>query len=280
MLPFDFDYHKPVSLEEAVQIYQRLERQGKQPIYFSGGTELITLGRLNLAYTEAVIDIKGILDLQAVEWHDGQLFLGSAVSLTKLVEVKPFPLLSQVASGIADHTARGKITLGGNVCARIFYREAALPFLLGGSQAMIAGPKGVRHVEFDELFSEQLQLGKGELVVQFITDRKIVEAPYFAVKRRQQWEIGYPLITITAVVLNGEMRVSVSGLCPFPFRLAEAEAFLNNRELSAAERIKGVLKAVPKPVLNDVEGSADYRLFVLENLLEDVLRHFEGVGGA
>ncbi|MGG5254366.1 FAD binding domain-containing protein [Neobacillus sp. SM06] len=278
MLPFDFDYYKPISLEEAVQLYHKLDHQGKQPVYFSGGTELITLGRLNLAYTEAVIDIKGILDLQAVEWSEDQLFLGSGVSLTKIADANVFPLLSQVASGIADHTAREKITLGGNVCARIFYREAALPFLLGGSQVVIAGPKGVRQASFNKLFSEQLQLDKGELVVQFVTDRKIVEAPFFAVKRRQQWEIGYPLITIAAVKINGELRVSVSGLCPFPFRSTEVEAFLNNRILSAAERIKGALEVLPGPILDDVEGSADYRLFVLGNLLEDVLMQFEGVG--
>ena len=83
MLPFEFDYFKPVTLQEAVELYQTLDRQGKQPIYFSGGTELITLGRIELAYTEAVIDIKDIRELQIMQVTEEQLILGSALTLTQ-----------------------------------------------------------------------------------------------------------------------------------------------------------------------------------------------------
>ncbi|XJZ28813.1 FAD binding domain-containing protein [Bacillota bacterium Lsc_1132] len=280
MLPFDFEYYKPVSVKEAVELFQRLDLQGKQPMYFSGGTELITLGRINLTYTEAVIDIKEIREMHAVERSDDELVLGAALPLTRIAELNPFPLLSHVANEIADHTAREKITLGGNVCARIFYREAALPFLLGGSQVVIAGSEGLKRASFNELFSEQLQLGRGELLVQFITDKNWIEAPFFAVKRRQQWNTGYPLITIATVKIGGKLRVAISGFCPFPFRSVEAETILNHRGLSVAERVKGALEVLPGSVLDDIEGSADYRFFVLGNLFEDVLMFFEGAGGA
>lgn len=279
MLAFDFDYFKPLTIQEAVVLFQTLDRQGKQPMYFSGGTELITLGRLNLAYTEAVIDIKEIPALHDARWSHDQLVLGSALSLTKIAEMNFFPLLTQVAVGVADHTARGKITLGGNVCAQIFYREATLPFLLGNSDVMIAGPEGLKRLSFDELFFEQFRLGKGELLVQLIADRKLIEAPFFAIKRRQQWETGYPLLSMAAVKIDGMIRVAISGLCPYPFRADKAEVFLNNSLLPVAERIILALGVLPAPILNDVEGSADYRLFVLRNLFEDVLVHFEGVEG-
>ncbi|GAA3326326.1 hypothetical protein GCM10020331_061760 [Ectobacillus funiculus] len=108
MLPFDFDYYKPSSLQEAVNLYQYLNRQGKKPMFISGGTELITLGRINLVYTEAVIDVKEIAESKAMQFSGEYLVLGSSVTLTELSEENPFPLLSKTASEIADHTARVK----------------------------------------------------------------------------------------------------------------------------------------------------------------------------
>jgi aerobic carbon-monoxide dehydrogenase medium subunit len=278
MLPFDFDYFKPTSLKEAVDLYQYIDQQGKQPIFFSGGTELITLGRIDLAFTDAVIDIKDISECKVMQESGDHLLLGSTLSLTKIEEANLFPLLSKTASEVADHTARGKITLGGNICARIFYREAVLPFLLSDSQVLIIGPKGEKVVPINEIFQKQLLLKKGEFLVQLATEKHFITAPFVSFKRRQQWETGYPLITIAALKIEQEVRIAVSGMCPFPFRSREMEAALNNRELPLGSRIDEAIGNLPNPILDDVEGSAKYRLFVLRNLLMDVLASLEGPG--
>ena len=41
MIPFDFDYDRPSSVQLAVHTFQSLQKQGKNPIYFGGGTEII-----------------------------------------------------------------------------------------------------------------------------------------------------------------------------------------------------------------------------------------------
>ncbi|WP_066366722.1 FAD binding domain-containing protein [Neobacillus fumarioli] len=274
MLPFDFDYFKPDTLEEAVELFQYLDHNGKQPMFFSGGTELITLGRIDLAYTEAVIDIKEIADCRVMSLNGGQLLLGSTLTLTEIEETNLFPLLTKTASEIADHTARVKITLGGNICARIFYREAVLPFLLADSQVVIVGPEGKKAVPIHEIFHEQLLLNRGELLVQTITESRFIRAPFFAIKRRQQWETGYPLITVAALKIDEKVRVAVSGLCPFPFRSKEVEIALNSGQ-SIEARVEAALRVLPRPILDDVEGSADYRLFVFRNILTDALYKLE-----
>jgi CO/xanthine dehydrogenase FAD-binding subunit len=277
MLPFDFEYFKPETLEKAVDLYHSLKQQGKQPMYILGGTELITLGRINLVYTDAVIDLKEIAECKAMEFRGDFLVLGSALTLTQIEEANPFPLLTKTSSEIADHTARGKITLGGNICAQIYYREAVLPFLLADSQVVIVGVEGIRVVPINEIFHEQLKLRPGEFLVQMATEKRFISAPHFAVKRRQQWDIGYPLITLAALKIEEKVRVAISGLCPFPFRSIEVEAALNVRDQSMGERIARAIQVLPDPILDDVEGSADYRLFVLQNLLIDCLTVLEGV---
>jgi aerobic carbon-monoxide dehydrogenase medium subunit len=271
VLPFDFDYYKPATLQEAIELYLSLHQQGKQPKFFLGGTELITLGRIDLLYTEAAIDLKNIPEAHVIHVTDNQLILGSALTLTKIEEANIYPLLTKTVREVADHTARGKITLGGNICAQIFYREAVLPFLLADSQVILAGPEGIRNVPINDIFHEELKLNPGEVLVQLVTDMQAIEAPYISIKRRQQWETGYPLITIAGLAINNRIRIAISGLCPFPFRSLEVEGLLNNRQISMEERIGKAIEILPQPILDDVEGSADYRLFVLKHLMFDVM---------
>lgn len=117
-------------------------------------------------------------------------------------------------------------------------------------------------------------MNRGELLVQTITESRFIRAPFFAIKRRQQWETGYPLITVAALKIDEKVRVAVSGLCPFPFRSKEVEIALNSGQ-SIEARVEAALRVLPRPILDDVEGSADYRLFVLRNILTDALYKLE-----
>ena len=276
MIPYDFEYHRPTTLSEALQLYESLDKEGKEPIYYSGGTEIITMARLNLVQTKSVIDIKAIKECQMSGFHDGFLITGSGLSLTTIEEENYFPLLRQASQGIADRTARNKITIGGNLCGQIFYREAVLPFLLTESKVLIGDRTGVKVKQAMDIFNGGLKLKKGELLIQAVTTKADVSLPYYHVKRRQQWETGYPLITAAAVKKEGQVRVAFSGVCPFPFRSVEMEHALNNRELSTEERIEQALRMVPHPVLDDTEGSKQYRLFVLKTILNDILLELGG----
>ena len=271
MVPFDFAYYRPQSITEATALFAALERDGKRPLYYGGGTEIITLSRLNPVRTAAVIDIKAIPECRALDVGHDSLVLGAALSLAELEEANPFPLLTKAAREVADRTARNQITLGGNICGQIFYRETALPLFVAEADAIIAGPYGIRQCRFLDLFHQQLQLGRGEFVVQFKVDRAAATLPHFHRKRRKQGEVGYPLVTIVALKKDGTVRVALSGVCPFPFRSAEVEAHVNDRSRPVGERIQAAVDAFPRPILHDIEGSADYRLFVAAQLLEDML---------
>lgn len=261
---------------EAVQLFEDLHRKGKNPIYYSGGTEIITLGRLNEVKTGAVIDIKNIPDCQVLKIQQGLLITGAANTLTNIEEVNLFPLLSKTVSEIADRTARNKITVGGNVCGQIFYREAVLPFLLTDSQMVIAGRKGNKTISINEIFHQTLQLEYGEFLVQMITDQNYLHQPFFAIKKRRQWNTGYPLITVAALKIGGIIRIAISGLTTYPFRSQQLEEILNNSGHSLDIRINYALDALSVPPLDDSEGTFRYRLFVLKNTLRDVFYQLEG----
>lgn len=276
MISFDFEYHKPSALEEAVQLHQSLSLQKKQPVYYSGGTEITTLGRLNLMKTGAVIDLKGIQECHVLEFQDNQLAIGSALSFTRLIERNLFPLLSQTIKEVADHTARSSITLGGNVSGQIIYREGILPLLLTDSQVMVTGKEGIKHMSIQQVFNKQLQLKAGEFLVQFKIDQSYLQMPYVSMKKRKQGSVGYPLVTIAALKKKDQIRMAFSGLCHFPFRDQKIEEILNQKQTAVEVKIDQVVQQIPYPVLDDVEGSSEYRLFVLRNTLLDILNALDG----
>jgi CO/xanthine dehydrogenase FAD-binding subunit len=276
MISYDFEYYKPTTISEATQLFKTLVDQGKEPIYFSGGTEIITLGRVNKIITNAVIDIKEIPECRVLKKDGQKVTLGAAQTLTKIREMQLFPFLNKTIVEIADHTARNKITLGGNLCANIIYRETVLPLLLTNSQVVIASMNDIKQVPINEVFQQKLNLEKGSFLVQVIVEQSEIDCPFLSIKKRRQWDVGYPLVTTAALKKDDYIKVAFSGLCAFPFRDPKIEEGLNDQQLSKKERVDEAIKRIHAPILDDVHGSADYRLFVLKNTLLDVLDALEG----
>lgn len=271
MIPFDFEYYRPDSITEAVQLFKQLEQQGKQPVYYGGGTEIISMGRMNNIATGAVIDIKGISQCTAIELQEDYLVLGAGVTLTRIHETALFPLLAQAGARVADHTIQNKITLGGNLCGTIIYREAILPLLLADSELLIAGPQGEKNLPIDQVFKQRIMLNKGEFIVQVRTLKRYLSLPYVHVKRTKADKISYPLLTLCAMQADGRVRIAFSGLCDFPFRSKGMECELNNSSLPLEKRIDNALILLPCAVPDNLEGSAAYKKFILSNLLKSIL---------
>ena len=276
MIPFDFVYYKPETIEEAVNLFKALQSEGKKPIYYGGGTEFISMARMNNRYTEAVIDIKGIPECNVYEIKDDNLIIGSAVTLTQIAELNLFPLLSLTVKRIADHTIQGKITLGGNLAGTIIYKEASLPLMLSDSEVIICGTNGKRNVLLNDLFHQKIKLNDGDLITQIILDKSFLSLPYSHVKRTKNEKIDYPLLTITAIK-EQKINIAFSGLCEYPFRSNLIENILNDNSISFDEKMKKIIKNLPDKILDDLGGSSEYRKFVLDTMISEILESFEGV---
>ncbi|WP_312093856.1 FAD binding domain-containing protein [Niallia sp.] len=272
-----FEYITASTIEQATKKYAVTKAENRYPGYYAGGTEIITLRRINQLNVDVSIDIKQIAACNLHHMDEDYFVIGYCITLTDIEELNYFPLLTEVCKEIADRTARNKITVGGNICGNIFYREAVLPFLLTDSVMVLASENGIRTAFIHDVFEERLLLQEGELLVQAFIEKKYLSQEYLAIKVRQQWETGYPLITIAALKVDGQIRVAISGLCPFPFRSFAIERIINNHRINKEDRVAQVLNNLPSPILNDVEGSDEYRLFVLSDLLDKVINRLEGM---
>ncbi|HML48139.1 MAG TPA: FAD binding domain-containing protein, partial [Clostridia bacterium] len=140
MIAKDFIYCLPDTEQEAVEAFQTYRRQGKQVLYFGGGSEIITMAAAGSIAPDVVVDLKAIPAMRTLETWAGQIVLGGAATLEAIRNSKLFPFLGTVGGRVADHTNQCRITLGGNLCGTVIYRETALPLLLSDAQIAFWGP--------------------------------------------------------------------------------------------------------------------------------------------
>ena len=271
MIPRDFIYCKPNTLKEATEVYEAYAKDGRRIYYYGGGSEIITMSRAGSICPDVVIDYKSIPECNVLETNGAHLKIGAALSLTAIKDSKRFHLLSSACGRVADHTNQCRITLGGNLCGSIRYRECSLPLLVSDAKLLLASAKGMRTVPFGDVFQERMQLKPGELIVQALVPVSALAAPFAHIKKAPGEKIDYPLVDVTAMVFRNKLRVAFSGLCEFPFRSAKMEAAFNNGRKSIPERVQAAIKHLPAEPMTDAEGSGAYRLFIVERTLENLL---------
>lgn len=275
MIPVNFVYMRPDCLSEAAVAFARMQKEGRAPFYYGGGSEIITMSRAGSISPGAVIDIKGIPECNALELTEDKLIIGAALTLNTIKESRLFPLLGTACGRVADHTNQCRITLGGNLCGTVIYRETSLPMMLCDAELLLYGPDGARICPFNSIFNRRMQLKEGELVVQLHVPAWALNLPYIHVKKTANEKIDYPLVNLTALRKGEEIRVAFSGLAPYPFRCPKVERILNDRLLSPKARINLVLSILSKQAQTNYEGSSAYRMFVLRNILEGLLEEWK-----
>ncbi len=266
MIAGDIVYLRPETAEEAVEAWRR--HAGAR--YLAGGTEITTAARRTAAYDlRACIDIKRIHEANVHEMCGERICLGAALSLSDVVAGEAFPLLNAVVRGIADHTVRNRLTLGGNLAGLLPYREAALPLLIADATVLTLAPgqdetPAVRRErKLRDIFDKRLVLAPGELVLSFSVPMDATEWTWSHQRKTRTGPVDYPLVTTAMVQVDNQVRFAVAGAHPYPFRSEAIDALLSK---DGATAIPAVLQACG-PLRGDSRASAEYRVNLLQHML-------------
>jgi CO/xanthine dehydrogenase FAD-binding subunit len=219
----------------------------------------------------AVVNIKRIPGLAAIDVRPGVLRLGALVSLTALLEHPAiraeYPVLPATARYMGSPAIRNLATIGGNLCNASPAADLS-PVLLALDAAVgIVGPSAERRLPLSAFFRGpgQTALGAGELLAW-------VDIP----RQHAGWDVRYERLDVrramdiaivgVAVALRRdgtrvlEARLALAAVAPTPLRVPEAEAALCEAGLSppgiaaAAE----LAAAAARPI-TDVRATAEYR---------------------
>lgn len=271
MIAFDFDYYLPDTWREAVDIFSSIQAAGENPLYYGGGTEIISMARVNSIKPGAVIDIKKIPECRCFGTDGSRLFFGAALTLSTIHESGLYPLLGLACGRIADHTIQCKLTLGGNLAGTIHYHETLLPLMLADSTIHIANPRGIQEAPISDVLNMGGKLSSGDLVLMVSLDKRYTAYPFAHIKKTKIEKIGYPLVSISAMNIDGTLRLAPSALCSYPFRFKDTP-IVNMRP--PMDIVKELEAGLPEPVLSDLEGSSEYRQFIFEKTAEKIITEF------
>jgi len=270
VIPFEFEYFRPETAEDAVRLYHELAQSGLEPVYYGGGSELLTMARAGNRRFGAVIDVKAIPECAAVEEEGDKVYFGSAATLGAIERSGLFPLLGRTGARIADHTMQLRITLGGNIAGTIRYREAVLPLIIADASMEVYTPDGAQSVSIHQVFSGRLDLPPGALLVGCRVAKEYARARHGHVKKTKSEKIDYPVATVCALDADGYLRFAVSGVHENPFRDLTLEEIFNDTRTVPRLRADKIVEMVRPGAVSDVLGSAEYRLFTFKRALMEI----------
>jgi len=272
----EFEYHKPADVPEAVRLLARY--QGKAQL-LAGGTDLLVWLKEGLKSPEALIDVKGIPELQRLELRDGSLRIGARVTFAELIESdlvrQHLPVLWESARTVASCGVRHRATLAGNICSAVPSLDGAPALLVYEARVHAQGPGAAREIPIAAWFTgpKRTALKADELVTSIeVPVPKAKTGGCYAKLGRYR---GEDLAQVGLAVLTdakGDWKVAFCAVGPVPKRAGSIEALLKGRPLSEPLIAKAkALAAQEIAPISDLRASKEYRLHMAQVMLERAL---------
>ncbi len=280
MLPADFDYVRPKTLPEALQI---LADRGDGGKVLAGGQSLLPLLKLRFALPEVLIDIGRLRDLEYVRVEGNQLLIGAGTRhafLARSAEARQnAPALAAAAPQIADPIVRNWGTIGGSLAHADPAGDLGSVMIASDSIFIAMSVRGERSIRAREFFEGPFTtaLAADELLVEIRVP--LAQGRAFGSYSKLDRKIGDFATVGVAVCLDmddGVCRTAGIGLTAVGstnLEAMEAETALSGRRLDreAIGEASRLAAGAANPT-SDLRGSADYKRDIVRIYVQRALQ--------
>jgi carbon-monoxide dehydrogenase medium subunit len=279
MIPGEFEYARPGSLDEALTILR--DREGEAKL-LSGGYSLIPLIKLRLAQPGLLVDMRDLTGMDGIVETDDALSIGARATHRQIHEneiIARYPLLHDVSGGIGDPQVRNWGTIGGSVAHADPASDWPAAILAAQAGIVCRSASGERVVAAREFFVDTFQTAIEPTEV--LTEIRFGRRPrgqggsYMKLERR----VGdFATVGVATIVrLNdgaiGWSGVGVTGVGPTPFAATGAEeALTGQRPSEDLFRKAAEAAAAQAEPAADVRGSVEYKRAMVAELTLRSLR--------
>ncbi len=270
MKPSAFEYHRPESIAEAVEVLGALDDEGR---ILAGGQSLVPLMNFRLAQPTHVVDINGLGDLDYVRAENGTVRVG-ALARQSTVEAEPavaerVPLLREALSFVAHPPIRHRGTVVGSVAHADPAAELPAIARVLDATVTVRGAGGDREIAAGDFFLGPFEtaIEPGELAVEVAFPASAPDSGFgFAEFARRHGDFAIAGAGATLALRDGviaEPRLVLCGVGPVPVRASAAEAILDGAAADAETIDAAAVAAVDglEPP-GDMHGGTRYRLGV------------------
>ncbi|MGD9959182.1 FAD binding domain-containing protein [Nocardioides sp.] len=266
MIPAQFDYVAPASVEEALAV---LAEHGDDAKVIAGGQSLLPVLRMRLNAPEMVVDLGKIDALRGIR-DDGDAIVIGAMTIHAEVGSSDLvaehaALISKAVEHLADNQIRHRGTFGGALAHADPAGDLGAPALALGAEFVIAGQGGTRTVSADEFFVDLFEtaIGEGELLTEIRIPKHTGWGAHYEkfVRVAHQW----PIVAVAATVRSeggtiAEARIGLTNMGSTPLRAAVVErALIGAPATDEAVRAAAAAAADGTNPPSDLNGDGDYR---------------------
>ncbi|HKN52751.1 MAG TPA: xanthine dehydrogenase family protein subunit M [Amycolatopsis sp.] len=266
MIPAQFDYVRPSTVDEAVQA---LASAGEDAKVLAGGQSLLPVLRMRLAAPSTVVDLGRIAELRGVREDGDTLVVGA---MTTHYEVQGDHLIADHAAllkaatdTVADPQIRHRGTFGGSLAHADPAGDLLAVALALDCEMVIAGPSGRRTVPAAEFFRDLFTtaLAPDELLVEVRVPKHTGWRAHYEKFNRvaQAWSMVAVAVCVrTEGGVIEEAKVALTNMGSTPVRASGVEAALVGVQATAdAIRAAAEHAAEGTSPPTDTNADAEYR---------------------
>lgn len=281
-----YELVSPSSLGDVLTLLANEPRVWKP---FAGGTDLMVLLESGKLSHRNYVNIWSLKELKGIEVSDECVTIGALTTYTE-VQANPtlqeeFPMLCQAASETGGLAIQNRGTLGGNIVNASPAADSPPALLAYDAELELISANGSRWIPYQGFHTEykQMNMRPDELLrgVRLPRATKMLKHYYRKVGTRKAQAISkvcFAAVGRRSGVKLIDVRIALGSVAPIPLRCIRTEAVINEHALDAnaitAAKAELAREIVP---IGDIRSTADYRLRVALNLLDDFLVQMQDV---
>lgn len=287
MLPASFDYVRPPTLPDALEV---LAQRGEEGKLLAGGQSLIPLLKLRFAAPSVLIDISRLDGLEYVRVEGDYLAIGAGTRHAYLaaspVARQHAPAVAAAAPQIADPIVRNWGTIGGSLAHADPAGDLGSVMIAADAKLVALSTRGERLLRAREFFEGPFTttLAPDEILAEIRVP--LTQGRAFGTYSKLERKIGDFATVGVAVCLDmddGTCRAAGIGLTavgPTNLEARAAEEALSGRRLDgeAIEEAARLAAEAAEPT-DDIRGSADYKRDVVRVYVQRALQTAAHQGG-
>jgi CO/xanthine dehydrogenase FAD-binding subunit len=250
---------------------------------FAGGTDIMVLLEMGKLPQRRFLDVWKVAELRGITATGDALTIGALSTYTELLEhpvvAAEFPLICAAARETGAIAIQNRGTIGGNIANASPAADLPPALLVYAAELELASRRGRRRVAYDTFHRgyKEMDLAADELIVSIHLPRTSNHSreSYRKVGTRRAQAISKVCFAGVADITDGvarDVRIAFGSVAPTVVRARVAERVLRGRTIDP-ETIASARLALSEDIspIDDLRSTANYRLAVAGNLLEEFL---------
>jgi carbon-monoxide dehydrogenase medium subunit len=280
MIPADFDYVAPETLEDAISA---LAGGGEDAKLLAGGHSLLPLMKLRLAAPSLLVDLRKVPGLHGIEREDGSWRVGAMTPQAELQRSAELGIVARVAGTIADQQVRNRGTIGGSLAHGDPASDLPAILLITEGSVTLQRGGGQRSVAANDLFQDYLETAIGPDEVLTEVRMPALDGWGFGYQKFNRRSEDWAMVAVSAVLKQTgdvceDVRVGLTNMGSVPLRANAVEEALRGQAMtreSIAAAAEQAAEGTDPPA--DLNASADYKRHLARVLCRRALEEAAGL---